>query len=58
MKAIDKVGGERRRLLWKGGGGGEKKQKLEVAEVRWFSNGQTGCSSGRMRASFIAGLMN
>lgn len=27
MKAIDKVGGERRRLLWSGEGGGGKKQK-------------------------------
>lgn len=29
-----------------------------VVEVRWFSDGQSGCSSGRTRASFIAGLMN
>jgi len=49
MKAIDKVGGLHRRLLWGGNG---------AMEVRWFSNGQTGCSSGRMRVSFIAGLMN
>lgn len=39
-----------------GGGGGE--QKNRVVEVRWFSDGQSGCSSGRTRASFIAGLMN
>lgn len=50
MKAIDEVGGLHRRLLLGGKNG--------LVEVRWFSNGQSGCSSGRMRASFIAGLMN
>lgn len=51
MKAIDEVGGQRRRLVLGGGGNG-------VVEVRWFAAGQSGCRSGTARASFIARLMN